>query len=60
MVWTVLINAVPTMGKNAQQIVGAVKKQITTYKALLAENVPTARLEGVLLVQVQVCLSSCQ
>jgi len=52
-VWSVLIDAVPTHGRNAQQITGAVTKQIKTYAKLLNEFTATAKLEAALLVHVQ-------
>ena len=48
-----LIDAVPTHGRNAQQITGAVGKQIKTYAKLLNEFTTTAKLEAALLVHVQ-------
>ncbi|KAK9825641.1 hypothetical protein WJX81_003224 [Elliptochloris bilobata] len=53
-VWSVLIDAVPTHGRNAQQITGAVQKQIKTYAKLLNEFTTTAKQEAALLVHVQV------
>ncbi len=47
-VWSVLIDAVPTHGRNAQQITGAVTKQIKTYAKLLNEFTATAKLEAAL------------
>ena len=52
-VWSVLIDAVPTHGRNAQQITGAVQKQIKTYAQLLNEFTSTAKQEAALLVHVQ-------
>lgn len=52
-VWSVLIDAVPTHGRNAQQITGAVQKQIKTYAKLLNEFTTTAKQEAALLVHVQ-------
>ena len=52
-VWSVLIDAVPTHGRNAQQITGAVTKQIKTYAKLLNEFTTTAKQEAALLVHVQ-------
>ena len=48
-----LIDAVPTHGRNAQQITGAVQKQIKTYAKLLNEFTTTAKQEAALLVHVQ-------
>ena len=48
-----LIDAVPTHGRNAQQITGAVQKQIKTYAKLLNEFTSTAKQEAALLVHVQ-------
>ena len=52
-VWSVLIDAVPTHGRNAQQITGVVQKQIKTYAKLLNEFTTTAKQEAALLVHVQ-------
>ncbi|KAK9823766.1 hypothetical protein WJX72_005350 [[Myrmecia] bisecta] len=53
-IWTVLIDGLNLVGKNAQQITGAVLKQVRTYKALLTTFAATARLEAALIVHVQV------
>ena len=53
-VWTVLLDAVPTGGKNGQQIVSAVAKQIKTYVKLLNAFSTTGRAEAALLVHMQV------
>jgi hypothetical protein len=53
-IWTVVMNAVPTVGKNQQQIMSATVKQIKTYKKLINAFANTARLEAALLVHVQV------
>lgn len=57
-VWTVLIEAVPTTGKNAAQIKAAILKQVKAYKSLLSTFCSSARVEAALMVHVQVtCLS---
>ena len=48
------MDAVPTVGKNQQQIMSSTVKQIKTYKKLFDEFANTARLEAALLVHVQV------
>ncbi len=53
-VWTVLIEAVPTTGKNAAQILAAVLKQVKAYKQLLTTFCSSARVEAALMVHVQV------
>ena len=53
-IWTVLLDAVPTGGKNGQQIVSAVLKQVKTYSKLLNAFCNTGRAEASLLVHVQV------
>ncbi len=55
-IWTVIISAVPTVGKNNQQILSAMVKQIKTYKKVFDKFCTTARLEATLLVHVQVSL----
>ena len=56
-----LIDAVPTHGRNAQQITGVVQKQIKTYAKLLNEFTTTAKQEAALLVHVQarLCIRFC-
>ena len=49
-----VISAVPTVGKNNQQILSAMIKQIKQYKKLINTYCSTARLEAALLVHVQV------
>ena len=53
-VWTVIMDAVPTGGKNGQQIVSAVAKQVKTYSKLLNAFSNTGRAEAALLVHMQV------
>ncbi|KAK9908637.1 hypothetical protein WJX75_000787 [Coccomyxa subellipsoidea] len=53
-VWTVLIEAVPTTGKNAAQIKAAILKQVKAYKSLLSTFCSSARVEAALMVHVQV------
>lgn len=53
-IWTVLIEAVPTTGKNAAQIRAAILKQVKAYKPLLATFCTSARVEAALMVHVQV------
>ena len=49
-----VISAVPTVGKNNQQILSAMIKQIKQYKKLINTYCSSARLEAALLVHVQV------
>ena len=53
-VWTVLIEAVPTTGKNAAQIKAAILKQVKAYKSLLSTFCSSGRVEAALMVHVQV------
>lgn len=52
--WTVLVDAVPTGGKNGQQIVSAIGKQVKTYSQLLTAFSSTGRAEAALISHVQV------
>ncbi|CAK0783738.1 hypothetical protein CVIRNUC_006937 [Coccomyxa viridis] len=54
-VWTVLVEAIPTVGKNTQQIKGAILKQVKAYEKLLNAFCGSARVEASLIVHLQVC-----
>lgn len=54
-VWTVLVEAIPTVGKNTQQIKAAILKQVKAYEKLLNAFCGSARVEASLIVHVQVC-----
>lgn len=54
LIWSVVISAVPTTGKNNQQIVAAMAKQIKAYQKLFNKFCGAARLEAILLLHVQV------
>ena len=49
-----LLDAVPTGGKNGQQIVSAVSKQIKTYSKLLKAFCSTRGAENALILHMQV------
>ena len=49
-----VISAVPTVGKNNQQIMAAMSKQVKQYHKLFDKYCGSARLEAVLLVHIQV------
>ena len=51
-----LVEAIPTVGKNTQQIRGAILKQVKAYVTLLAAFCGSARVEASLIVHVQVLL----
>jgi hypothetical protein len=53
--WAALVTSINMTGKNQQQIVQAVAKQIKTYKELLAGFATNGKLELSLLVIIQVC-----
>ena len=53
-VWTVLVEAIPTVGKNTQQIKSAILKQVKAYEKLLNAFCSSARVEGSLIVHLQV------
>lgn len=46
---------IPTVGKNTQQIRGAISKQLKTYNKLLNQFCASARVEAVLINHIQVC-----
>ena len=50
-----LIEAIPTVGKNTQQIRAAILKQFKAYEKLLNTFCGSARVEASLIVHVQVC-----
>jgi hypothetical protein len=50
----VLIEAIPTVGKNTQQIRAAILKQFKAYEKLLNAFCSSARVEASLIVHVQV------
>ena len=54
--WAALVTSINMTGKNQQQIVQAVAKQVKTYKKLLAGFATNGKLELSLLVTVQVCV----
>ena len=54
MLWNTLIGVIPLGGKNAQQIQGAVQKQIKTYQKLMEAFTSTSRAEQALINHVQV------
>ena len=54
LIWSVVISAVPTVGKNNQQIMAAMSKQVKQYHKLFDKYCGSARLEAVLLVHIQV------
>ncbi|CAL5222709.1 g5112 [Coccomyxa viridis] len=54
-IWTVLIEAIPTVGKNTQQVRAAIQKQVKAYEKLLNAFCGSARVEASLIVHVQVC-----
>lgn len=49
-----LLDAVPTVGKNGQQIASAISKQVKVYSKLLNAFCNTTRAETALIVHVQV------
>ncbi len=53
-IWTVLIEDIPTVGKNTQQIRGAIVKQVKQYSKLLNQFCGSARVEAVLINHIQV------
>ena len=53
-IWTVLIEAIPTVGKNTQQVRAAIQKQVKAYEKLLKAFCGSARVEASLIVHVQV------
>ena len=53
MIWTVLVDALPMVGKNAQQIRAMVLRQVKAYKALLNTFCSGARVEAALMVHLQ-------
>ena len=53
-VWTVLVEAIPTVGKNTQQIKAAILKQVKAYEKLLNAFCGSARVEASLIVHLQV------
>lgn len=57
-IWTVLIEAIPTVGKNTQQVRAAIQKQVKAYEKLLNAFCGSARVEASLIVHVQVCCSA--
>ena len=50
-----LVEAIPTVGKNTQQIRAAILKQVKAYEKLLNAFCGSARVEASLIVHVQVC-----
>jgi hypothetical protein len=52
--WAAVIAAVPTQGRNAQQVLAAVAHAVRFYRPLLARYAATARGEGALLVHAQI------
>ena len=58
-VWTVLVEAIPTVGKNTQQIKGAILKQVKAYEKLLNAFCGSARVEASLIVHLQVRGAGC-
>ena len=57
--WAVVVGAVSTHGKNAQQIIGSLGKQLRAYRSVFSEFAGTARLEGALINDVQVRRDAC-
>ena len=53
-VWSALLDALPMGGKNGQQIVAQVLKQVKTYRKLLNAFSNSTRSEAALIVHVQV------
>ena len=49
-----LIEAIPTVGKNTQQVRAAIQKQVKAYEKLLNAFCGSARVEASLIVHVQV------
>ena len=49
-----LVEAIPTVGKNTQQIKGAILKQVKAYEKLLNAFCGSARVEASLVVHLQV------
>ena len=49
-----LVEAIPTVGKNTQQIKGAILKQVKAYVKLLNAFCSSARVEASLIVHLQV------
>ena len=49
-----LVEAIPTVGKNTQQIKGAILKQVKAYEKLLNAFCGSARVEASLIVHLQV------
>ena len=54
-IWTVLVESIPTVGKNTQQVRAAIQKQVKAYEKLLNAFCGSARVEASLIVHVQVC-----
>lgn len=52
-IWTVLVEALPMVGKNAQQIRAMVLRQVKAYKALLNTFCTNARTEAAFMVHLQ-------
>lgn len=52
--WSAIVSAVPTQGRNAAQVLASLARSVRFYKPLLARYASTARGEGALLVHVQV------
>ena len=55
MVWSALLAALPMGGKNGQQILANILKQVRMYRKLLNAFSKGARAEAALIVHVQVC-----
>lgn len=53
-IWTVLVESIPTVGKNTQQVRAAIQKQVKAYEKLLKAFCSSARVEASLIVHVQV------
>lgn len=52
--WSAIVAAAPTHGRNTAQVLSAVARGVRAYKPVLARYAATARGEGALLVHVQV------
>lgn len=57
-IFTVLIDALSTVGKNGQQILSAILKQIKQNSKLLTEFATSGRVESALINHIQVDQSS--
>lgn len=55
-IFTVLIDALSTVGKNGQQILAAILKQIKANSKLLTEFATSGRVESALINHIQVQL----